>query len=495
MIVSNDTGAASDKATNWKSINWTQVEAVVRRLQARIVKATKEGKWNKVKALQRLLTTSHSGKALAVLRVTGNPGSKTPGVDGEIWVTPFQKHAALQQLHSRGYKPQPLRRLYIPKSNGKMRPLGIPTIRDRAMQALYLLALDPVVETLSDLNSYGFRRYRSTADAIGKCHLLLANKHGAQYVLEADIKACFDQIGHEWLLKHAPMNKQMLRKWLKSGYMEKNAFHHTNAGTPQGGVISPTLANFALNGLEPLLKRLFPSRSPRPKVNLVRYCDDFVITGNSKELLEDQVMPVVAEFLRERGLEFSPEKTFITHISDGFDFLGQNLRRYNGKKTLTKPSKKNVQTFLRKVQELINKHLHTEQTLLIKLLNQAIRGWANYHRHACSKVVFGYVDYRIFEMVWKWSLRRHPNKSKGWIAGKYFGTMGNRNWVFQTTITVRGLEKTIRLFKASDVPIKRHRMIKGETNPYDPLWWSYLENRQISKQKAAALPGRRVTKT
>ena len=188
--------------------------------------------------------------------------------------------------------------------------------------------------------------------------------------MEADIRGCFDNISHEWLLKHAPMDRVVLRKWLKAGYMEKNVFYHANAGTPQGGVISPTLANFVLNGLEALLRKLFPSRTPRPKVHLVRYCDDFIITGISKELLENQVMPVVADFLRERGLVFSPEKTFITHISDGFDFLGQNLRRYKGGKTLTKPSKRNILTFLRNIQELINQHRQSEQATLIRLLNQ-----------------------------------------------------------------------------------------------------------------------------
>ena len=222
--------------------------------------------------------------------------------------------------------------------------------------------------------------------------------------------------------------------------------------------------------------------------------DDFIITGISKELLENQVMPVVADFLRERGLVFSPEKTFITHISDGFDFLGQNLRRYKGGKTLTKPSKRNILTFLRNIQELINQHRQSEQATLIRLLNQAIRGWANYHRHVCSKRTFAYVDYRIFEMVWRWCLRRHPNKSKGWIKKKYFGSMGSRNWVFQTTYVTRAIEKTIRLFQASDVPIKRHRLIKGEANPYDPSWKSYLEGRKTSNQKLPRHEGNDVTR-
>jgi RNA-directed DNA polymerase len=193
----------------------------VRRLQARIVKATQEGRWGKVKALQHLLTHSFSGKVLAVRRVTENQGKRTPGVDNETWETPAKKAEAVKSLQQRGYKPQPLRRVYIPKKNGKKRPLGIPTMRDRAMQALYLLALEPIAETTGDPNSYGFRRERSTADAIEQCYIELARKTNGQWILEADIQSCFDQINHEWLVQNIPMDKNILYKWLKSGYLEQ----------------------------------------------------------------------------------------------------------------------------------------------------------------------------------------------------------------------------------------------------------------------------------
>lgn len=248
----NSTGAPFHAVTDWHAIDWKSANHNVRRLQARIVKATQEKRWGKVKALQRLLTHSFSGKALAVRRVTENQGKHTPGVDKVTWNTPHKKINAVYSLRQRDYHPQPLRRIYIPKKNGKRRPLGIPCMKDRAMQALYLLALDPVAETTADPNSYGFRPQRSTADAIEQCFIALGNRASAQWVLEGDIKGCFDAISHTWLLTHIPTEKTILRKWLQAGYMDKHVLHPTAEGTPQGGIISPVLANMTLDGLERL---------------------------------------------------------------------------------------------------------------------------------------------------------------------------------------------------------------------------------------------------
>ncbi len=273
------TGAPSHGVTDWHAIDWKAVNHSVRRLQARIVKATQEKRWGKVQALHRLLTHSFSGKALAVRRVTENQGKHTPGVDKVTWNTPHTKINAVYSLRQRGYHPQPLRRIYIPKKNGKKRPLGIPCMRDRAMQALYLLALDPVAETTADPNSYGFRPQRSTADAIEQCFTALGNLHTAQWILEGDIKGCFDAISHSWLLAHIPMDKAIVKKWLKAGYMEKHVLHPTEEGTPQGGIISPVLANMTLDGLERRLRERFPKTTLKgiaAKVNFVRYADDFI---------------------------------------------------------------------------------------------------------------------------------------------------------------------------------------------------------------------------
>lgn len=230
------TGASLNETGDWNSISWSQCHRIVQRLQVRIVKATQEKRWNKVKALQRLLTHSFSGKALAVERVTGNKGKNTPGVDQEKWSTPCDKYQAIHSLRSKGYKALPLRRVLIPKSNGKMRPLGIPTLKDRAMQALYAFALDPIAEVLGDEHSYGFRKERSTADAIEQCFTVLARGCAAEWILEADIEGCFDNISHEWLMNHIPLDKKILKEWLKAGYMDKNILHSTGSGTPQGGL-------------------------------------------------------------------------------------------------------------------------------------------------------------------------------------------------------------------------------------------------------------------
>jgi RNA-directed DNA polymerase len=474
-------GAAPRPTPDWHSIEWKTVWRTIRRLQVRIVKAVAQGRWNKVKALVYLLTHSFSGRALAILRVVSNSGAKTPGVDGILWNTPESKSTAFSTLRRHGYQPQPLRRVYIPKSNGKRRGLGIPTMTDRAMQALHLLGLDPIAESHADGHSYGFRLERRCADAMAQTHTLLSHQHGPQWILEGDIKACFDQISHEWLLTHVPMDRQVLGSWLKAGFLEKHAWFATTEGTPQGGIISPVLANWTLDGLQRLLAKRF-DKTPRPqgksKVHLVRYADDFLITGTSKELLRDQVQPLVAHFLKERGLELSHEKTQITHVEDGFDFLGQNVRRYRDGTVLTKPSKRSVQTFLTKIRETIDRSGSQTAGEMIRRLNQQIKGWTMYHRYAASKRTFKYVDDRIFRMVWRWCRRRHPKKGRKWIKEKYFRQEGHRHWIFTGFLrNQKGQGGSIQLMSAASVKIIRYVKIRSTVNPYDPEWEAYLEAR------------------
>lgn len=489
MNVAQSMCAASGPAAQWEQIDWTQCEHKVRRLQARIVKATQEGRHGKVKALQWLLTHSFHGRALAVKRVTDNKGKNTPGVDGAVWRSPASRYKAIDTLRRRGYQPKPLRRVHIPKANGKLRPLGIPTMKDRAMQALYLLALLPVAETTADLNSYGFRPERSTADAIEQCFNALSMRSSAQWVLEGDIRGCFDNISHAWLLDHIPTDKEVLRKWLKAGFMENGTVFPTEAGTPQGGIISPTLANLTLDGLEQLLKETFRERKidrklHNLKVNFVRYADDFIVTGSSKELLEDEVRPLIERFLFDRGLQLSPEKTCITHIEEGFDFLGQNLRKHGGK-LLTTPSRKNMHAFLEKVRDVIRLNGTATQANLIGKLNPIIRGWANYHRHVVASSSFSKAEMVLWHSLWRWAKRRHSKKSAAWVANRYWHRLGKGRRKFAVMAgpnAPRSRAMVAWLVDPTKIPIERHVKVKSNANPFDPNMRAYFEARESLKK-------------
>lgn len=476
-------------ATCWEAIDWQKALAYVKKLQVRIVKAQKEGHYSKVKSLQWLLTHSFYAKALAVKRVTSNQGKRTSGVDHEIWLTPQAKFNAISKLNRRGYHPQPLRRHYIPKKNGKMRPLGIPTMTDRAMQTLHKFSLEPIAETYADPNSYGFRIGRSTHDAIEQCFTDLNKGKSPEWILEGDIKGCFDHISHEWLLENIPMDTQILEKWLKCGYVETRKLFPTDEGAPQGGTISPTLMNMTLDGLERLLQKRLPTRQKVNgrthfnKLNFVRYADDFIITGESPEFLRDKVLPIVKEFLTERGLQLSEEKTVITHIEDGFDFLGKNIRKYNGK-LLIKPSKTSVKSFLEKVRSIIKGNKSTKQETLIRKLNPVIRGWVNNQRYVVSSKVFSRVDYEIYKCLWQWAKRRHKKKSHKWIAQKYWHHIGSRQWTFSVPYenqSTEGEPLYCKLEYATDTKIIRFKKIVAEANPFDECWTDYFEEREGEK--------------
>lgn len=467
--------STEDIDITWENIVY-EYQPLVKRLQMRIAKAISDGKHSKVKSLQWLLTHSFAAKITAIKRVTSNKGNKTAGVDGKIWSTSLSKIKAISKLNRRGYKTSPLKRVYIPKKNGKYRPLGIPTIKDRAMQALHLLALEPVAESTLEPNYYGFRPYRSTADAIAQCFVCLSQINSAQWILEGDIKSCFDRISHNWLIDNVQMDKQVLNKWLKSGVIDKKKFYSTDMGAPQGAICSPTLANLALNGLESLVKDI-----PRKhKVNIIVYADDFVVTAESKEILQELIKPRIESFLLIRGLELSKEKTSITHIDKGFDFLGFNIRKYNGK-LLIKPSKSSIKNFLNNIRDTVkaNKTATTEN--LILLLNPKIRGWANYYRHVVAKKTFNIIDSRIFQLLYKWVKRRHPNKGSLWMNKKYFRSNGQRNWIFHAKTKNQGKKYHLDLIYAVKIPIVRHVKIKGHANPFNPLYKGYFENRKVKK--------------
>ncbi len=465
--------APFDPPRKWKAINWTALRQQVRRLQMRIAKAIKNGQYRRASALQWLLTHSRAAKLLAVHWVTTNRGAKTPGVDNVLWRTDRQKFKAAENLKRHGYKPKPLRRHYILKKNGKLRPLSIPTLHDRAMQALYALALMPVAETLADTNSYGFREGRSCADALEHAHIVLSRKCSAPWVLEGDIRACFDEISHAWLLQHVPMDKQILGKWLKAGYWEKGQLFPTSKGTPQGGIISPILANLALDGMQQALVQAVSKKGD--KVNFVRYADDSIATGATKELLEQKAKPALTAFLKPRGLELSEQKTVITHIQDGFNFLGHTVRKFKDK-LLTTPAKSSVQALRDKIRLCINSALALSQEALLGKLNPIIRGWANYYRHGAAKRTFDRLDCFVFRQLWRWAKRRHPHKSAKWKQRKYFSAAEG---TFSVRLTKeKGTTKVITLYRAASTRIQRHIKIRWAANPYDPDYTQYFASRR-----------------
>jgi RNA-directed DNA polymerase len=473
QMMAERAGALIDDAGRWNSIDWKEAQGQVRRLQVRIAKAVKENRWNKVKALQYLLTHSFYAKLLAVKRVTSNKGRKTPGVDGVLWRGVRAKWRAVCSLRRRGYHPQPLRRIYIEKKNGKLRPLSIPTMYDRAQQALYKLGLSPVAETKADRNSYGFREGRSCADAVACAFNALSKPNSAPWIMEGDIRGCFDNISFDWMLKNIPMDKVVLRKWLRAGYVENGVHYPTRKGVPQGGIISPTISNMVLDGMEQAVRRAVPDRR---RINFDRYADDFIVTGKSKSILEKSIRPVVENFLAERGLELSPEKTVITHIQDGFTFLGQTFQKHGRILHIT-PSTEGVQALMQKVGTIIRQHVSAPMPALIKKLNATLRGWANYHRHVVASEAFKRIDTYVYEQLWRMIRRRHSQKSAQWLSKQYWSAAGKN--VF--AVCVKPEKKLYQVLRVSSIGIQRHVKIKADANPYLPEYAGYFWRRRNRK--------------
>lgn len=470
------TGAPGDITRGWRAIDWQKARSEVRRLQMRIAKAVKEGKHGKVKALQWILTHSFYAKALAVKRVTSNTGKKTPGVDGILWKSARAKMQAVRSLRQHGYTAQPLRRIYIRKKSGKLRPLSIPTMFDRAMQALYKLALAPVAETTADRNSYGFREGRSCADAVAAAFNALSKPNSATWIWEADISGCFDNISNRWILANIPIEKRILRQWLSAGYVENGIRYPTRKGTPQGGIISPTIMNMTLDGLEQAVRSAVPRRV---RVNFIRYADDFIVTAKSRRLLEEHIIPAVKRFLAERGLTLSDEKSKIVYIRDGFTFLGQTFRKHGDTLHVT-PSKEGVLALLRKVGTTIREYIGAPVAALIKKLNQMLRGWANYHRHVVSSETFSRVDTYVYEQLWRMISRKHPDKSKGWLIRRYWLAAGKK-WIFSVRCVSKGKTKVYRLLRVCSIGIKRYIKIKADANPYMAEYAKYFADRRHKK--------------
>lgn len=480
--VGNDIGP-KEPLLDWSDIDWQLIKKRVKNLRQRIFRATQDGQWNKARSLMKLMLRSYANLLLSVHKITQeNHGKRTPGIDNQVFLNPKSRVRLVREMLAfKSWLVKPAVRLYIPKANNKQRPLGILTIKNRVAQAIVKNALEPSWEARFESHSYGFRPGRRAHDAIEQCFSRLKSYSKDRWVLDADIKSAFDSISQQFIL-HKLGNvpaKEWIRRWLKAGYIEAKVFHTTERGTQQGGVISPMLANVALDGMQSLL----PSN-----LGFIRYCDDFVVTARSREQLE-AIKPTIKTWLAERGLVINEEKTRIVSVNDGFDFLGFNIRHYQGK-CLIKPQRSKVLAFLQGIRKWLKSHPAVTTEVVIRYLNTLLNGWAQYYKYAVSSKTFCYVQTQVWRCLWDWCKRRHPKKNMGWIKGKYFRTIDGKDWTFFAKDTTSGANReAVYLTDISRLPIERHCKVKGSASPDDSSLINYWIARRKRQHKHLANPG------
>jgi len=477
---------------NWNDINWNKAETNLADLQYKILKAHRREDCQKVSTMQHALIKSFSARCLAVRKVTSNKGGHSPGIDGKTYNTDIEKFEVIQALYDLSeYKADPVRRVYIPRPDGKKRPLGIPTMKDRIVQTLYLFALDPIAEEQADTRSYGFRKFHGVHDCVTYLKLICSSYTATRrHILDADIEQFFPSVSHQWLLDNIPIDKKILREFLKAGFCEDFTFHPANEGFPQGSPISPVLANMSLNGLREWLGDEFL---------FVRYADDFLVLGKTKQVLEEKALPRIRKFLEPRSLRLNLEKTQIKDISEGFDYLSFNFREYpdptriKGTKKgifLVKPSSKNVKRFKRELSEVVRIHRKLPINVLIQVLNRKLRGWSEHYRTVTSQITFSSISYHLWKVCYRMLRKRHRTRNATWIFNKYFTKVEGNKWILCKK-TMKGSEEEIeiKLFQIAYVDIKRHALCLS-LNPYDPTNYDYFQSRVIKKSRYSIFLGR-----
>lgn len=481
--------------TEWHAIDWQKSFRLLKNLRSRIFRASQEGNYKKVRSLQKLMLRSYTNRVVSVRRITQlNAGKNTPGVDRIVVRTAKEREKLVEELRQhQPWKAKPARRVYIPKANGKQRPLGIPVIKDRCLQTMVVQALEPEWEAKFEAGSYGFRPGRSCHDAIERIFRYARPDSQRKWIVDADIRGAFDYIDHSFLLERIGRfpAKGLLKQWLEAGYLDANVVYPTDSGTPQGGSCSPLLANIALHGLEQAMGMSYQYGGGRTQTcglrRVVRYADDFLVFCSTQEDAQQAVL-LLRDWLKERGLALSEEKTRIVHLKDGVDFLGFHVRQYpsrntrTGLKTLIKPGKTSVQ----KIRDRLRMEwlgLKTQRVeVIVKRLNPIIRGWSNYFRTGVAYETFTKLDRWMFDRQVRYVRRMHPRKNYAWKQAKYWGRLNldrQDKWVFGDKQTGMALQKFIW------TPIQRHILIQHTASPDDPSLRAYWQKR--SQRKSAEL--------